>query len=451
MSFSIGDFFHPYAKFLHGAAYNLHQILEGLGVVTSTFTGRNEAGQITGTYWSPDEAVIMFTLGDLMMRAVLLIPLLAAAAYTVNKKRGMLIFFAGLLLPGVLNCLGLFPNINYLPIRYSINGVGKLGSEVGLIPLLLLCALAGWALMVLIYDNLNLTDRFRQLYDHFWFPLALVAAVFFVADNGANEDAALLKETTASIQDASAFLLSQIKRYDDYCRANGLDSLKSCRWSSVSQWTFTHIKEGEAGYFIEFAPDDSKGFYAATRRTISDEDVIAIRKEINDYNQRLCPVKHFSNGMSRSSPLSGTCEYVPRGYCSANPDGPPGLVDKNISSHTVALASECIIPWLAGAKPSLKQLTALVRQHDEAKNHRWLYFLAVAVAVGAKVALATTKLCLVDTRVAGDRRRVLRVAGRGVVRGVRGMRWLLVGFGWLAGVVAIWVAKVLKPGLTRRD
>jgi hypothetical protein len=308
----------------------------------------------------------------------------------------------------------------------------------------MLCAITGWAVMVLIYDNLNLTERFRQIYDHFWFPLALVAAVFFVADNGANEDAALLKEATASIQDASAFLLSQIRRYNDYCKANGLDNLKSCQWSSDSQWTFTHIKEGEASYFIEFAPDESKGFYAANKRTISDEDVIAIRKEINDYNQRLCPVKHFSNVISRSSPLSSTCEYVPRGYCSANPDGPPGLVDKNISSHTVALASECIVPWLAGAKPSLKQLSALLIRHDKAKNHRWLYFLAVAVAVGAKVALATTKLCLIDERPAVDRRRVLRIARQRLGQCFRVLKRLLAGFGRLAWFAAMRMSKLVK-------
>lgn len=126
-------------------------------------------------------------------------------------------------------------------------------------------------------------------------------------------------------------------------------------------------------------------------------------------------------------------------------------MNKNISSHTVALASECIIPWLAGAKPSLKQLSALIRQHDEAKNHRWLYFLAVAVAVGAKVALVTTKLCLIDARPAADRRRVLRVAGRRQGQCVRVMRRLLVGFGRLAWFAAIRIARVLKRGIARRD
>lgn len=152
----------------------------------------------------------------------------------------------------------------------------------------------------------------------------------------------------------------------------------------------------------------TKGFYSASRWVLSDEDIIAIRKEIADYNQKLCPVKYLSNDISQSSPLSSTCEYVPHHFCMAKPDGPPGLVDDRIGSQTVALASECIIARLAAAKPYLKQLSALVGQHDQAKNHRWLYFLAVAVAIGAKVALATTKLCLMDARPEADRRRVLR-------------------------------------------
>ncbi|MFJ7312887.1 hypothetical protein ACIQVE_08970 [Pseudomonas sp. NPDC098747] len=443
MSLSIASFFHPYFKFLHGAAYNLHQNLEGLGIVSSSFTERDEAGKIIASYWSPDQAMVI-TLGYLVMLSLLLIPLLSAAAYTVGKKWGLLIFFALLFLPGALNCLGLFPIINYLPTRYAINGVGNLGSEVGLIPLLMLCAITGWGVMILFYDNLNLTERFRQIYDHFWFPLALVAAVFFVADNGANEDTALLKEATVNIQDASGYLLNQIRRYDDYCKTNGLDDLRSCQWSRDSQRTFTHIKEGEAGYFIQFAPDESKGFYSASRRTVSDDDVSAIRKEIAEYNQRLCPAKYFSSDFSRSSPLSSTCEYAPYHYCSARPDGPPGVVDMGISSHTVALASECIIPGLAAAKPYLKQLSALVSQHDKAKNHRWMYFLAVALAIGAKVALSTTKLCLIDARPAADRRLILRAVRYRLGQCAHLMKRLLVDCGQWAWFAAIGVVKRFK-------
>ena len=428
----VTDFILPYANFLHGSAYNLHQILEGLGFVSSSFAERDRAGNIIGGYWSPDQAVVV-TLGFLVMLSLALVPLMLAAAYTIGRKRGLLIFVACLLLPGILNVAGWFPDINYLPPRYTIHGVGNLGSEIGLIPLLMISALAGWSLMVLAYDSFSLTERFRQIYDHFWFPLALVAAVFFVADNGAGEDAELLKDATAEVQGASSYLLGQMRRYDDYCKANGLEDLKSCQWSRYSQWTFSHIKEGDAGYFLQFAPNNSKGFYADSRKVASDEDVIAIRKEIAEYNQRVCPVKYLSAEISQSSPLSSSCEYAPYHFCLAKPDGPSGLIDEGILSHTVALASECIVPRLAAAKPSLQQLSELVSKHKKAKNYRWLYFLAVAIAIGAKVALATTKLCSIDSRPPADRRRVIRCLWKFMGLCIRALREVLVYLGgWLS-------------------
>ena len=95
---------------------------------------------------------------------------------------------------------------------------------------------------------------------------------------------------------------------------------------------------------------------------------------------------------------------------------------------------------------SLKQLSALASQHDKAKNHRRLYFLAVAVTVGEKVALATTKPCLIDARPAADRRLVLRAARHRLDQRLRALKRLLVGFGQFAWIAASLVSKLLKRG-----
>lgn len=439
------SFLKPYLRFLYGAAYNLHQILEGLGVASSNFTQRDEKGNIVGSYWSPGESM-MVEFGLLIFLAVLMIPLLAAASYTVGKRKGLAIFCVVLFTPGVLSVFGVFPEVNYLPVRYAIQGVGALGSEIGLLPLLLLCALGGWATVVLIYDNFGLTDRFRQVYDHFWFPLALVAGVFFVADNGANENAGMLAESVATVQGASGYLLSQVRRYDDYCRANGLGELKSCKWSQYVQGPLKDIKEGGVKYFIGFASDLPSGYYAVYGKALPDEDVIQIRKEITAYNDRLCPVIYYSSSAWRPAPLSSSCESPPFEYLVAKPEGPHDLVDKNICANTVALASECIIPRLASFKEHLVKLDELVEQHEKSKNYRWLYFLAVAVAVGGKVALSTSKLCAMDTRPGADRRRILQMCLRGTRQSIRLMQGVI---GWL--VKWLWFALSNAPRLFKRE
>jgi hypothetical protein len=402
------DFLHPYLMFLYGASYNLHQILEGLGFVSSSFIELDRTGNIIGSYWSPTEAMIP-TLGGLAVIALCIITLAAAASWTIGRMKGLLTCSILLSTPGILNCLGAFPQINYLPIRFSINGAGTLGSETGLMALLVLCIICGWALVIIAYDNLNLTERSRQIYDHFWFPLALVAAVFFVADNGANEDRAILEHAESELKGASGYLLSQVRQYNDHCKDNDIQDLKSCQWSQYVQHSLIEISRNGAFYFIEFAPDSSAGYYAAPGRPITEETISEIRSEIAKYNEDLCPVIHLSRDISKSAPLSSTCERAPLEYCSAHPDPGPDFVDRHIATRTVALAIECIVPRLASSKGHLRKLSSLVSQHEISKNYRWLYFLAVAALVGGKVALSTTKLCSMDARAQPDRRKLFRL------------------------------------------
>lgn len=408
MKFTIIGFFRPYFDFLYGAAYNLHQVLEGLGITSSNFVEHDAAGHISTSYWSPNEAMLPLFGMLIIFSLLLLIPLLSMAAYTLSRRKGLLILWVVLCTPGLLSCVGLFPSINYLPVRFVIGGTGNLGSEVGVVPLLILGALFGWAAVVLLYDNLNLSERFRQYYDHLWFPTALIAGVFFVADSGANNNTILLNEATHEYQQSSLYLLSQVRRYQEFCNAHGLSDSISCQWSSYVQKKLSDVVNYNARLIKIFAPSTSVEFYSRLGREITKNNIINIRKEIEEYNQSICPIQQISVGVSKMPAISSTCEIPPSSYCTAFPDGPDGLVDRYIGAQPVALASECIIPSLVAKKPVLAKLSALVAQDKLDKHYRWMYFIVIAVVVGGKIANSSTKIAEIDSHDISERRIVIR-------------------------------------------
>ncbi|VVM75384.1 hypothetical protein PS664_02007 [Pseudomonas fluorescens] len=223
--------FEPYYRFLRGGAYSLEQSFDGLHWMSTNFVVRDDSGKIVDSYWSPDEALaIPFAL--LLLSVVFLLPVLLAAFYTLRKTGGVVVGLIILIAPGVLNVFGLFPDVNYIPRRYVLDGTGTLGQPAGFIPILLLAMLWGWALIVLVYDNFNLGERFRQLYDHLWFPTALAAAVFFVADSDSNTTLESVKEHGKVVRARAGFLLAQVERYDAYCQSSGTSGKVSYKWAS---------------------------------------------------------------------------------------------------------------------------------------------------------------------------------------------------------------------------
>lgn len=417
MTLSFSAFFRPYYDFLYGGAYSLYQTLEGLNWAASNFVKYDDAGMLVESYWSPSEAV-MIPLGGLMLLTFFLIPWVAMAAHALGGKRGVFIFFLLSIAPGFLNVLGFFPSINYLPGRFVIQGAGTLGSELGIVPILVLGALAGWTTIILIYDNFSLGDRFRQCYDHLWFSMAIVAAVFFVADNGANENISQLKEATAEVQKSSEYLLGQVRTYESYCDAHGLNGSSSCQWSAYVQQELGEIAVNGEFYFKEFGPDSSADIYKRPGRGISPEKIIQIRKEIAEYNQKVCPVVSIAAGVTRSSPSSRFCERVPSTYCSAFPDKPNVQVEDVSLLSSVALGSECIVPSLVASKPQITKLVALAAQAKKAKHHRLFYFLAASIILGGKIANSTTKVVEMDSRAPAQRRRAVKVFSK-VWSGIR--------------------------------
>lgn len=222
MLLAVSKFLDPYLQFVAGAALSIQQVMEGFEFSKSGFFS---------TYLSGFGFVALI----LTLVFLLLLPLIFGAAYTMGRLKGGVIFLCVLIAPGVLNLIGIFPELQYSSPSFSIGGVGVLGSVMGLIPLLVMATAAGWSITILLYDTLKLTERFRQYYDHFWFLTALAAAIFFVTDSTANENTKRLAEASRVAQDSSRYLLLQVRRYQDYCKLNGLESTKSCQWSNYSQ------------------------------------------------------------------------------------------------------------------------------------------------------------------------------------------------------------------------
>lgn len=399
-------FLFPYIAFLYGAAYSVQQILEGIGLASSNFLELNDDGIIVGSYWSPAEAVTPI-FGLLLIYSIFLISALLAAGFVLARWRGVAVVSAVLALPGLLNIVGQWPQINYLPDSFYIGGDGALGSPLGLVPLLIISLLTGWCIIIVAYDTLNLNDKFRGYYDHLWYATALFAGIFFVADSVGNRHAANLTEENRVSREASLYLLNQVRSYDQFCKAEGLTETPSCIWASDVQQTLNEYAAYGAGTFHLFGPTKSADIYAGNSRSVPEKEIIEIREEIKRYNRTVCPIEELGEGIRRHARPSGVCQQVPSAFCTSFPDPPEGLVDKYIISHSVALASECIIPTLVNSRTRQESSSAAIKSTQQDRYQRWWLYIALAAVVGGKIANSTTKVANLDQRGAHDRRRLV--------------------------------------------
>jgi hypothetical protein len=393
----IADFFHPYIAPLIGAAYNIQQTLEGLGLSGSSFIVKDESGNIVNGYWSPSQAIYA-PFGGLIILLIVSVLFALCAAYVLARWRGV----AGMLLlisiPGILNVLGLWPVIRYIPDSYVIGGEGVLGDVNGYLPILLIALLIGWSLIVIFYTSFNIKERFRSIYDHAWYFFAVFAGIFFVMDSSVNLKKMNLQEEHKTSTEASAYLSSQLKDYYEYCKKSHNEDIASCLWASDVQQLLTDYTYYDKKLHVMFGPKASKDIYAPFSKEIDPEDILIIRKQIQAYNDLMCPVTKFSNTMSQQTKPSFLCRTVPAQFCRVFPDGPEGIVDKYILSRRVALGSECIVPMLVKSRELQEGLIDKIAIAERNAHLRWMFYIFVAFLTGGKIANSTTKIFDVDNR-----------------------------------------------------
>jgi len=81
----------PYVSTLLGAAYNIQQALDGLGLHSVNFVERDPHGRIVGSYWSVQEAVTPI-LGLLVLATICIACWTILSGYVVAgplRRRGL--------------------------------------------------------------------------------------------------------------------------------------------------------------------------------------------------------------------------------------------------------------------------------------------------------------------------------------------------------------------------
>lgn len=414
----LSQFLIPYVALLSRAAWSIQQNLEGAGLLSSDMTASSlaaampDAALVTG--WDPGASVRVI-LGLLCLLCLLFAPFVMLAGYAVGRKTGVIATAVVLLLPGVAGITGISPHVAPAPEAFEIGGVGATGDIGGMLSLVALLVAAGWTVTVLAADSLPIRNKCWEVYDHIWLVLGLIAAIIFIADFQMARHDADFRETGHDVQRASGYLLKQVEVYVSWCRHNATDHAASCRWASHVHPSLLLLAFEDPRVFVKLGPDSSAALYGNDLyRPATPAEMDKIRREIADYNQKLCPVKDLGNGVRRLSAPSPQCQDTPAQFCTAFPDALDGKTPETLMGASVALASECVLPSLIRFRRMAIRLASEAEHDHRNRNYRWMYFLGFSMLLGGKLAGTTAKLASFNDRSVGDTRRVLRLLGRSV-------------------------------------
>ena len=403
-------FFEPYLAFLAGAAYNIQQTREGLNPDPINFIAYPPSSNIEQGQLSLSELLegVGLPFIALLLYALLLGGLIVIAAYILGRKRGSFIALFLLALPGILSTFGLWPYINYLPDRLVLRGTGVLGSAWGMFTLVFMGLLTGWTVIVILSDWLDFKDKFRHYYDHLWYSMAILTCLFFVADANTSQVTQEFQQGNQRAQQASAYLLQQVRNYDVQCQADPSIGTAACAWAADVQGKLSDYAEYEE-LFPSQGPKSSAEIYDPFEQKLSPEHILAVRREIKAYNDFRCPVEVLGGGQFMPSRPSATCQRTPFSFCRSprDPFDDDGKEDRPYWIPQVAIASECIISSLVAWRTQQEKLQAVVAGNNRTKHSRWLFFVLFSLVVGGKVANATSRAIELDKRPEQEKRRLV--------------------------------------------
>jgi len=385
----------------YSAGYALLQTLDGMGVISTNFVGTNAQGALLSSFWSPNEVAVVLGGGFLDL-FILLLPFVLLSSWILARKKGLIISFVLIIIPGLLSLFNLLPTIQWLPLTYAIGGTGATGNAAGLASLSFLGLLCGWIIAVIICDIFSTGEKFRQWTDIFLILTAVGNGIFWVSDREVTVGKTAYEETITDINDAAKYLLVQVKDYSHMCDNNRLSEMSSCQWASYIQETLENIAATKSSVIEYVIPENIDTFYKIPEYYNNQVSPDKIRKEFQDYNKKLCPNKALSKTITLLPPPSRWCQTPPPAYCNAIQEGKfkTGMSDRFV------IANECVTSSLLRYRQVLLKEQARLSLSKNAPHYRWMWFIAMSFFIGGKIANVMTKIGNIENRLITEKYRV---------------------------------------------
>lgn len=365
------QFLTPYYSVAVSAAYSTLQNFQAIGIDSIWH----------GPYIELQSSLELYTGFYLILVIPPVLILSVGAGWLLSRKLAIAVTIAWLL-PGVSSLLGYQLMPVAIPGEYRI-GDGYLGLHIGTIYNVAFAFVTGWSVITVLMHLMNARAQFTNVYDHIWYPIGLVAAVFFVLSNNISTTTERLQETEQKLHQSLSILKDQFLEAERYCRIGDVESVKHrpkeefCRWVTAAYDNTRRLLDESAVGRKYMNPDLGYFMKLGRRRSDTDSWNNLIEVETKHYNQAVC-------ADPRSTVI---CTEVPMHL---NAD--PRLFDK---AHPVsllqkhALALQALAPTIEyNWKQSVRE-NEKFREHAKSPHQQWLFFLLVSFLAGGKVAGST--------------------------------------------------------------
>ncbi|WP_410706577.1 hypothetical protein [Citrobacter braakii] len=363
------QFFLPYLTLCNLASWGLAQNLEGLGIFQYLNSQPIQIGDNV-VYPLNLNPVIGVTSLSITLTGILIVVFVlnVRACFYLNKwvgGIGLLLWF----LPGLLNLFGFLPDIRSMGPDIFRFGDGFPGSMKSAAANLLICLVSGWSIILLI-SSFWKKNTFKNFYDHIWYILGLIAALYFVVDAGLPSYKADLSEADDRMVRTLKLFRAGEERLEILCPLPEVAALSPslCALTPELRWNIPRYLDLNSTFRVK---SESPNWTAK----LTSEPTLAI--EIEKLNIWTCT--HPSH--------KSLCQTVPTDTAMSIKD-----IDKPIAFPPPSYALS-----IQALHASMQKADQRISEIERGHNTRYFVFLILAFMAGGKLANASRSMVKDDS------------------------------------------------------